>query len=83
MFVKNDSTPEKRYFNGKIGEIIHLDKEEITVRCQDDDFDIVVTPEIWENINYSINPETKEISEHVSGAFSQMPLRLGLGNNHS
>jgi len=76
MFVKNDSTPEKRYFNGKIGEIIHLDKEEITVRCLDDDFDIAVTPEIWENINYSINPETKEISEHVSGAFSQMPLRL-------
>lgn len=76
MFVKNDSTSEKRYFNGKIGEIINLDKEEITVRCQDDDFDIVVTPEIWENINYSINPETKEISEHVSGAFSQMPLRL-------
>ncbi|MGK0253249.1 MAG: hypothetical protein ACI9OE_000711 [Mariniflexile sp.] len=76
MFVKNDSTPEKRYFNGKIGEIIYLDKEEITVRCQGDDFDIMVTPEIWENINYNINQETKEISEHVTGSFSQMPLRL-------
>ncbi len=76
MFVKNDSTPEKRYFNGKIGEIIHLNKEEITVRCQGDDYDIVVTPELWENISYSINQETKEISEHVAGAFSQMPLRL-------
>lgn len=76
MFVKNDSSPEKRYFNGKIGSIVHLDKEEITVRCKGDDFDIVVTPEIWENINYSINPETKAISEHVAGAFSQMPLRL-------
>ncbi|PKQ45016.1 helix-turn-helix domain-containing protein [Confluentibacter flavum] len=76
MFVKNDSTPEKRYFNGKIGKIIHLDKEEIKVRCQGDDFDIVVTPELWENINYSIDPETKKISETVVGAFSQMPLRL-------
>mgnify|MGYP003663323156 FL=1 len=76
MFVKNDSTPEKRYFNGKIGEIIYLDKEEITVRCQGDGFDIVVTPELWENINYSINQETKEISEHVAGSFLQMPLRL-------
>jgi hypothetical protein len=76
MFVKNDSTPDKRYFNGKIGEVVHLNKEEITVRCQGDDFDIVVTPELWENINYSINQETKEISEHVAGAFSQMPLRL-------
>ncbi|WP_445733664.1 helix-turn-helix domain-containing protein [Mariniflexile sp.] len=76
MFVKNDSAPEKRYFNGKIGEIIHLDKKEITVRCQGDAFDITVVPEIWENINYSINQQTKEISEHVAGAFSQMPLRL-------
>ena len=76
MFIKNDSAPEKRYFNGKIGKIIHLDKEEITVRCLDDDFDIVATPEIWENVNYSINQETKEISEHISGSFLQMPLRL-------
>ncbi|MFD0834922.1 helix-turn-helix domain-containing protein [Mariniflexile aquimaris] len=76
MFVKNDSTSEKRYFNGKIGEVIELNKDEVTVRCQGDDFDIVVTPEIWENINYSINKETKEITEQVSGAFSQMPLRL-------
>src|SRR5690606_29275516 len=75
MFVKNDSTPEKRYFNGKIGKIVHLDKDEITVKCQGDDFDIVVTPELWENINYSINPVNKEISEHVVGSFSQIPLR--------
>ncbi len=76
MFVKNDSALEKRYFNGKIGEIIHLDKSEIVVRCKGDDEDIVVAPEIWENISYSINPETKEISEHVAGSFSQIPLRL-------
>jgi uncharacterized protein YpbB len=76
MFVKNDSTHEKRYFNGKIGEIIQLNKEEIIVRCQDDEFDIVTTPEVWENVSYSINQETKEISEHVAGSFSQMPLRL-------
>lgn len=76
MFVKNDASIEKEYFNGKIGKIIYLDKEEITVRCKGDDFDIVVTPQVWENINYTINPETKEISEDVTGAFSQIPLRL-------
>lgn len=76
MFVKNDSSTDKRYFNGKIGEIIHLDKDEIAVHCQDDEEVIIVTPEIWENISYSINAETKEISEHVAGSFSQMPLRL-------
>ena len=76
MFVKNDTGPEKRYFNGKIGEIIHLDKEEITVRCLDDDFDIAVTPEIWENINYSVDAETKAITEEKIGSYTQMPLRL-------
>src|SRR5690606_17000049 len=76
MFVKNDSTPEKRYFNGKIGKIVRLNKDEITVRCQEDDSDIVVTPELWENINYNIEPETKEITENVVGSFMQMPLRL-------
>ncbi len=76
MFIKNDSTPEKRYFNGRIGKIVHLNKEEVIVRCIDDDFDIIATPEIWENVSYSINQETKEISEHIAGSFSQMPLRL-------
>jgi GTPase SAR1 family protein len=76
MFVKNDSSPEKRYFNGKIGKVIHLDKDEVTVHCQDDEFSIIVTPEKWENISYSINSDTKEISEQLDGSFLQMPLRL-------
>ena len=36
----------------------------------------MVTPETWENVNYTLNPETKEISENSVGSFSQMPLRL-------
>ena len=76
MFIKNDSSHEKRYFNGKIGKIVYLNKDEITVRCPDDDFDIVVTPEIWENVNYSIDKDSKEISENIVGSFSQIPLRL-------
>jgi hypothetical protein len=76
MFIKNDSGPEKRYFNGKIGKIIHLEKNEVVVHCPDDDFNINVTPEIWENINYTVDAETKAISEEKIGSFTQMPLRL-------
>lgn len=76
MFIKNDSSPEKRYFNGKIGKVILLDKKEVIVKCPDDDYNIVTTPEEWENINYSVNPETKAITEDKIGSFSQMPLRL-------
>ena len=76
MFIKNDSSPDKRYFNGKIGKVIHLEKDEVVVHCPDDDFNINTTPEVWENINYTVNAETKAIIEDKIGAFTQMPLRL-------
>ena len=76
MFIKNDSSPEKRYFNGKIGKVKHLDGDEVVVHCPDDEFNIIVTPEIWENINYSVDAETKAITEEKIGSFTQMPLRL-------
>ncbi|GAB1856580.1 helix-turn-helix domain-containing protein [Flavobacteriaceae bacterium MHTCC 0001] len=76
MFVKNDSSPEKRYFNGKIGKVLHLDVDEVVVHCPDDDFNIIVTPETWDNINYSVDAETKAITEEKIGSYSQIPLRL-------
>lgn len=76
MFIKNDSSLEKRYFNGKIGKIISLTTDEITVRCPGDTEDIVTTSEIWENVSYNINQETKEITENKVGSFEQIPLRL-------
>ncbi|GAA4269413.1 helix-turn-helix domain-containing protein [Hyunsoonleella aestuarii] len=76
MFVKNDSSPEKRYFNGKIGKVIHLEIDEVVVHCPDDEFNIVVTPEVWENITYSVDAETKAITEEKIGSYTQIPLRL-------
>ncbi|WP_147676119.1 helix-turn-helix domain-containing protein [Algibacter pacificus] len=76
MFVKNDSSPEKRYFNGKIGKVIHLDQDEVVVHCPDDEFNIVTTPEVWENINYTVDKDTKAITENKIGSYTQMPLRL-------
>ncbi len=76
MFIKNDSSPEKRYYNGKIGKVILLDKDEVVVHCPEDDFNIVTTPEEWDNINYTVDAETKAITEDKIGSFTQMPLRL-------
>ena len=36
MFIKNDPSPEKRYFNGKIGVIISIDEDAIIVKSKDD-----------------------------------------------
>ncbi|WP_027137240.1 helix-turn-helix domain-containing protein [Gaetbulibacter saemankumensis] len=76
MFIKNDSNPEKRYFNGKIGKVIHLDRDEVVVHCPDDEFNIITKPEIWESIDYKVDSETKEITEERKGAYTQIPLRL-------
>lgn len=76
MFIKNDSSPEKRYFNGKIGKVIELNKSEVIIRCPEDDFDISTSPEVWENINYTVDNETKAIKEDRIGSYKQMPLRL-------
>jgi len=76
MFVRNDLSPEKRYFNGKIGKITRLAGHEIFVRCKDEREDIAVTPIEWQNIKYSIDEETKEIKEDVLGTFTQYPLKL-------
>jgi len=76
MFVKNDSSPEKRYFNGKIGKVILLEDDEIVVNCPDDDFNIITKPELWENIKYTVDSDTKAISEDKIGSYTQMPLRL-------
>ncbi|TMM32399.1 helicase [Polaribacter aestuariivivens] len=76
MFIKNDSSQEKRYFNGKIGIITDISKTSVTVQCGNEVDEIVTEKETWSNINYSINEETKEIKEDLVGAFSQIPLRL-------
>lgn len=75
MFVKNDSSSEKRYFNGKIGQIVFISYEKIVVRSLDDDEEITVEPEIWENMKYEIDNDTKEIKESKIGSFTQYPLK--------
>lgn len=76
MFVKNDSSADKRYFNGKIGKVILLEEDEVVVNCPDDDFNIITKPELWENIKYTVDTVTKAISEDNIGSYTQMPLRL-------
>jgi energy-coupling factor transporter ATP-binding protein EcfA2 len=75
MFVRNDYSPEKLYFNGKIGVVEELEDDTVFVRCDDDNI-IEVNPVEWTNIQYSINEKTKEIEEEEKGKFVQFPLKL-------
>lgn len=75
MFVKNDTSPEKRYYNGKIGRITAISSDNIMVRCEEEKEAIAVAKEEWTNTKYSIDAETQEITENVEGVFRQYPLK--------
>jgi hypothetical protein len=75
MFLKND-TEGKKYFNGKIGTITYLNSETIKVQCNGENEEITVSLYEWKNTNYSLNPDTRQITEEELGSFKQYPLRL-------
>lgn len=76
MFVKNDSSAEKRYYNGKIGKVGKIDEDWIEVQCKGDVEPIVVERDEWQNAKYALNKDTQEIEENVIGTFEQFPLKL-------
>jgi ATP-dependent exoDNAse (exonuclease V) alpha subunit len=75
MFIKNDSGEEKRYYNGKIGQVKELDTEKITISIPGEN-DIDLSRHTWENIRYTWNNETKRVEEEVIGTFTQYPIKL-------
>ncbi|MCF6247809.1 MAG: helix-turn-helix domain-containing protein [Desulfobacula sp.] len=76
MFLRNDVSGEKLYYNGKIGRVQMVTSDSISVLCPGATESILVKPVDWENIKYTVDPETKEIKEEVIGKFKQFPLKL-------
>ncbi len=76
MFVKNDISREKLFYNGKIGTIAGIEDDIIFVKCEDDYAVIPVEPAEWTNNKYAIDEETKEITATPVGSFTQYPLKL-------
>lgn len=75
MFVKNDSSPEKRYYNGKIGIVTLLDDDHIEVTGKEDNVRIRVGREEWTNTKYTLDETTGDIQESEEGTFRQFPLK--------
>ncbi len=76
MFVKNDPSPEKAFFNGKIGRLVDYDEDEGTLTVESEGEHITVPRLKWQNMEYTINAENQEIEENEIGSFTQIPLRL-------
>lgn len=76
MFIRNDKSEERRYYNGKIAIVKKISKDGVTVVFPDSEDELTLEKETWENIRYSYNPDLERIEEEKLGAFTQYPVRL-------
>lgn len=76
MFIKNDLSPEKNYFNGKIGIVHSLADEEILIHFPEENLTIEVEKYEWKNVRYYVDELSKEIKEDVLGTFVHYPIKL-------
>ncbi len=76
MFIKNDLSYEKKFFNGKMGFVKTISEKEILIHFPDENRTIEVEKYEWQNIRYYVNENTKEIEEEVLGTFVHYPIKL-------
>ncbi len=72
MLLRNDSL--KRWVNGSLGIIDHVDADAIYVTIGDETYP--VEPVTWEEIEYQFNAEQAKIEPVVAGTFKQYPIKL-------
>jgi hypothetical protein len=76
MFIKNDSSEEKAYVNGKLARVDRVEDGEIVVILSGSEKEYTLRKEVWENKKYTLNEESKEVEEEVTGTFEQYPVKL-------
>ena len=85
MFCKNDPSPAKMFFNGRIGRVEKIEENSVTVVCRRSNaaadntpvYDrIEVKPLEWTNSRYVTDAATGVIHEETIGQFTQIPLRM-------
>jgi len=72
MFVKNDSSSEKRYYNGKLGTVSGLTSDTVIVQSGSQEIEVQALE--WTNVKYQMSGD--EVSESNAGSFAQIPLKL-------
>ncbi len=75
MFIRNDTGPEKKYFNGKLAIIKKIQDSKITVECTSDGEIFTLKQEQWKNVKFKLGGNN-QIEEEEMGSFTQYPIRL-------
>lgn len=76
MFIRNDKSNERRYYNGKLAVVSRIDEDKVFVEMNDSGEELLLEKETWDNVRYTYNTEEQEIEEEKLGSFSQYPIRL-------
>ncbi len=77
MFVKNDDSREKCFYNGMLGTLEKIDLANDILWVRNDQKRLVeVKRATWDYATYAINPDTNEVFEKKEGSFEQFPVRL-------
>ncbi|MGQ7855379.1 HRDC domain-containing protein [Pedobacter sp. WC2501] len=76
IFIKNDSSGKKQFYNGKAAKITAISQDSIKVTFTSGGGEIEVEKEIWQNVKYSLSDEENKIDETSTGSFSQYPFKL-------
>jgi len=76
MFIRNDASEERMYFNGKLAEVKEISESGIIVELAESGIEFELKQEKWENIKYTYQAESEKIEETELGSFTQYPIRL-------
>jgi uncharacterized protein YpbB len=76
MFIKNDKGESRRFYNGRIATVSRINKEEVYVRFEGEEQEMLLEKETWRNIRYQYNKEEDKVEEDEVGTFKQYPIRL-------
>jgi ATP-dependent DNA helicase PIF1 len=74
MFIKNDTGEDRKFFNGKIGKVKSINKEEIIVSFLGEE-DLSLEKTSWQSFEYKTDVEETIVQQQV-GEFSQYPIKL-------
>ncbi|NTE04335.1 AAA family ATPase [Agrobacterium tumefaciens] len=76
MFIKNDSSGKKLYYNGKAAKVVGIGNDSVRVQFLDDSEAFEVEREEWQNVKYALDQEENKINETNTGSFAQYPFKL-------
>jgi hypothetical protein len=76
MFIKNDKGEIRKFYNGKIGIVKKIERENIVVAFPNEEDELEIEQEKWQNVRYNYNSEKDTLEEEEVGTFTQYPIRL-------